>query len=100
MTTDCCATDVTWVMHTRPSCSAWPSMKISRAPLGSALRALDERIALAKKLHQDAERSGYPSMAEVWERKLRDFEREAELLRTSLRRLDEISARSANNTNA
>jgi two-component system, chemotaxis family, protein-glutamate methylesterase/glutaminase len=68
--------------------------------LGSALRALDERIALAKKLHQDAERSGYPSMAEVWERKLRDFEREAELLRTSLRRLDEISARSANNTNA
>jgi two-component system chemotaxis response regulator CheB len=64
--------------------------------MGSALRALEERIALARKLHEDASRNGYPSMAEVWARKLGEFEREAEILRTSLRRVDEISSQSAN----
>ena len=62
--------------------------------LGSALRALNERIALAQSLQRQAERSGHKRVAESWRRKLGDFEAEAKILRDSMRRVDEIAARS------
>jgi two-component system chemotaxis response regulator CheB len=49
--------------------------------LASALRALDERIALARKLHQQASDSGRGLLAESWARKVREAEEEAEILR-------------------
>jgi two-component system chemotaxis response regulator CheB len=66
-----------------------------RRALGSALRALDERIALARKLHQQASDSGHRLLAESWARKLREAEGEAKILRDSARRTDEIASRYA-----
>ena len=64
--------------------------------LGSALRALEERVALARKLHQQAVTGGqHPRTAEIWAEKARDAEREVEIVRDSLRRIDEIAARAA-----
>jgi two-component system chemotaxis response regulator CheB len=57
---------------------------------GSALRALDERIALARKLEAQARTSG---VAETWAAKAREFEAEADIIRDSIRRTDEIAAR-------
>jgi two-component system, chemotaxis family, protein-glutamate methylesterase/glutaminase len=66
-----------------------------RRALGSALRALDERIALARKLQQVASDSGHRLLAESWARKLREAEEEATVLRESTRRADEIASRYA-----
>jgi two-component system, chemotaxis family, protein-glutamate methylesterase/glutaminase len=66
-----------------------------RRALGSDLRALDERIALARKLHQVASDSGHRLLAESWSRKLREAEEEANILRDSTRRADEIASRYA-----
>jgi two-component system chemotaxis response regulator CheB len=69
-----------------------------RRALGSALRALDERIALARKLHQQATDSGHRLLAASWARKLREAEEEAKILRDSVRRTDEIARRYARGT--
>jgi two-component system chemotaxis response regulator CheB len=66
-----------------------------RQALGSAARALDERIALARKLHQQSSDSGYKLLAESWARKVREAEREAQILRESMHRADEIAGRYA-----
>ena len=60
--------------------------------LGTALRTLEERIALARKLHQEALDRCRPSAADSWARKAREFEEEADIIRNSIRRFDEISA--------
>jgi two-component system chemotaxis response regulator CheB len=60
---------------------------------GSALRALDERIALARKLEAQASTSGRTGIAESWAAKALEFEGEAEVIRDSIRRTDEIGAR-------
>ena len=66
-----------------------------RHALGSALRVLDERIALAKKLQTQASLGGEARIAESWAAKAREFEAEAEVIRDSIQRIDEISARLA-----
>jgi two-component system, chemotaxis family, protein-glutamate methylesterase/glutaminase len=66
-----------------------------RRALASALRALDERIALARKLHQQASDSGHRLLAESWARKVREAQEEAEILRNSTRRVDELASRHA-----
>jgi two-component system chemotaxis response regulator CheB len=66
-----------------------------RRALASAVRALEERIALARKLHQTASDSGHRLLAESWARKLREVEEEAKILRDSTRRADEIANRYA-----
>jgi two-component system, chemotaxis family, protein-glutamate methylesterase/glutaminase len=63
--------------------------------LGSGLRALDERIALAKSLQREAKRNGHNRVADSWRKKLSEYEREAQILRDSMRRVDEIAARAA-----
>jgi two-component system chemotaxis response regulator CheB len=60
---------------------------------GSALRALDERIALARKLEAQASESGRTRIAESWASKALEFEAEADIIRDSIRRTDEIAAR-------
>jgi len=63
--------------------------------LSSALRALDERIAIAKKLQKQASDAGRTRIAESWARKACEFEEEAKVIRHSVRRTDEIAARFA-----
>ena len=63
---------------------------------GSALRALDERVALARKLEVQASTSGRTRIAESWAAKALEFESEAKVIRDSIRRTDEIAARFAN----
>lgn len=63
--------------------------------LAVALRALDERVALAERLSDQAKASGHARVAALWVQKAGDYEREAEVLRESVRRVDEIVARSA-----
>jgi len=58
--------------------------------LGSALRALDERIALAERMSKQARDSGRGHLAKSWADKIREFEREADTIRSSIRRLDEL----------
>jgi two-component system chemotaxis response regulator CheB len=63
--------------------------------LGSALRALDERIAIAKKLQKEASDAGKTRIAESWARKASEFEDEAKVIRDSVARTDDIAARFA-----
>jgi two-component system chemotaxis response regulator CheB len=63
--------------------------------LATALRALDERTAIAKKLQKQASEAGRIRIAESWERKAREFEEEAKVIRDSVRRSDKIAARFA-----
>ena len=63
--------------------------------LGAALRALDERIAIARKLEQQAKDVGRTRIAESWARKAREFGEEAKVIRNSVQRTDAIAARFA-----
>jgi two-component system, chemotaxis family, protein-glutamate methylesterase/glutaminase len=62
---------------------------------GSALRALDDRVALARKLEAQAGTGGRTRIAESWAAKALEFEAEAKVIRDSIRRTDEIAARFA-----
>jgi two-component system, chemotaxis family, protein-glutamate methylesterase/glutaminase len=63
-----------------------------RRALASAMRALDERTALARKLHREAKASGHRFLAENWAQRIKEFEREADIIRDSTRRLDRLAA--------
>ncbi|WFU82095.1 chemotaxis protein CheB [Bradyrhizobium sp. CIAT3101] len=60
---------------------------------GSALRALAERTALARKLEAQASASGQTRIAESWAAKAVEFEAEARVIHDSIRRTEEIAAR-------
>jgi two-component system chemotaxis response regulator CheB len=62
-----------------------------RRALGSGLRALEERIALIKKLRRQAEQRDSRLKAANWADKARELEAEANTIRNSLRRIDEIT---------
>src|SRR5262249_6128935 len=64
-----------------------------RRALGSALRAMEERRALADKLQDQAERNGQSSLASSWARRSQEFQRELDVIRDAIVRLDEISTR-------
>ena len=63
-----------------------------RRALASALRALEERVALARKLYNQAKASGHQLLAENWAAKLKEFEREMDIVRNSTRRMDRLAA--------
>jgi two-component system chemotaxis response regulator CheB len=65
-----------------------------RRAVNSGLRALDERIALARKLFEQAKNAGLTHLADSWRKKLVECEQEAEILRDSIRRFDHLAARS------
>jgi two-component system chemotaxis response regulator CheB len=62
---------------------------------GGALRALDDRVALARKLEAQASAGGRTRIAESWASKALEFEAEAKIIRDSIRRTDELAARFA-----
>lgn len=55
--------------------------------LGSALRILEERVALARRLERQAIRSGHRLLAETWAERAQEHERELSVIRSSIRRL-------------
>ena len=63
-----------------------------RRALAAALRALDERMALAQKLHKQAVDDGAQAMAELWSRRVGEYRREADVIRGSIQHMEEISA--------
>jgi two-component system, chemotaxis family, protein-glutamate methylesterase/glutaminase len=63
-----------------------------RRALASAQRALEERVALAHKLHRLAVADGHRLLAESWAEKAREFEREMDVIRDSIRRVDRLAA--------
>jgi two-component system chemotaxis response regulator CheB len=63
-----------------------------RRALASAVRALEERTALARKLYHQAKNSGHRLLAETWAAKMNEFERESEIIRNSTRRMDRLAA--------
>jgi two-component system, chemotaxis family, protein-glutamate methylesterase/glutaminase len=63
-----------------------------RRALASALRALEERVALARKLQQQAVDSGYRLLAQNWADKVCEFEHEMDVIRVSIRRFDQVAA--------
>ena len=64
-----------------------------RRALGSGLRALEERIALMNKMRAQAEERDSRHVAATWADKARELEAEANTIRISLRRIDEITER-------
>jgi two-component system chemotaxis response regulator CheB len=63
-----------------------------RRALASALRALEERVALAQKLYNQAKTSGHRLLAENWTAKLNEFQTEMDIIRGSIRRMDRLAA--------
>jgi two-component system, chemotaxis family, protein-glutamate methylesterase/glutaminase len=63
--------------------------------LGSALRALDERIALADRLSRQASAGNRPHLAQSWQQKAREFQKEADVIRTAITRVDQLASRLA-----
>ena len=66
--------------------------------LTTALRVLDERVGLAQKLHKEASDKARTHHAASWAQIASDVEREAELLRQSIRRFDQMAARYVRDT--
>ena len=62
-----------------------------RRALARAERALEERAALAQKLNKQALKAGHTMLAETWAEKVHEFEREMDIIRTSIRRMDRLA---------
>lgn len=76
--------------YTAELASAAIDENLNRA-LGSALRALDERIALAEGLRDDAREKGHKQSAESWAEKAQEFGKEAQVIRDAVRHIDEFA---------
>jgi len=63
-----------------------------RRSLGVALRALEERLALARKLYNEASARGDRLLAENWSARAHEFEHEMKVIRDSIARVDDIAA--------
>jgi two-component system, chemotaxis family, protein-glutamate methylesterase/glutaminase len=63
-----------------------------RRTLATALRTLDERVALARKLAADAREHRHDHLANSWAREAEEFEQQANAIRQSLHRIDEMVA--------
>lgn len=64
-----------------------------RRALASALRALEERSALARRLSDEETVAGRSGLAKAWASRERELQKEAEVIRASIRRADDIAAR-------
>jgi two-component system chemotaxis response regulator CheB len=71
-----------------------------RRALASAQRALEERVALARKLETQAVDSGHRLLAENWADRVREFEREMDVIRHSVRRMERLAAESERSAKA
>jgi two-component system, chemotaxis family, protein-glutamate methylesterase/glutaminase len=59
-----------------------------RRALATAQRVLEDRLALARKLHKQAIASGHRLLAETWAERAREAEGEIDVVRSSIRRMD------------
>jgi two-component system, chemotaxis family, protein-glutamate methylesterase/glutaminase len=66
-----------------------------RRALASALRTLEERIALTERLRWQACKRGHNQSADIWSRKIEEIEKEADSLRQAIIRFDEVTDRAA-----
>ena len=64
-----------------------------RRTLATALRTLDERVALATKLSTDARQRGHSQRASSWATEAEEFAQQATSIRDSIKRIDEMVAR-------
>ena len=64
-----------------------------RRALGSALRALEERVALTDKLRKQASQRGYNRMTDLWTRKKAEVEEEAEVIGKAILRAERTRRR-------
>lgn len=64
-----------------------------RRALGSAQRALEERVALATKLHNQEVRGGYRHLTSTWTARIREYEQELKVIRDAIRQVEKIAAR-------
>jgi two-component system chemotaxis response regulator CheB len=64
-----------------------------RQALGSALRGLEERVALAERLRRQAADRGQNEAADHWAARKNEHEVEADVIRKAIRRADEIAVR-------
>jgi hypothetical protein len=62
-----------------------------RRTLATALRALDERVALATKLSTDARQRGHSQPASSWATEAEEFAQQAASIRDSIKRIDEMA---------
>ena len=63
-----------------------------RRALASAQRALEERVALAGKLHSQAESSGHRYLMSTWAARRSEYEREMAVIRDAIRRMEDLVA--------
>lgn len=61
--------------------------------LAVAQRTLEERVALARKLQAQASESGHRHLVDMWRVKAAEAEREMAVIRDSVRRMEDITAR-------
>jgi two-component system, chemotaxis family, protein-glutamate methylesterase/glutaminase len=66
--------------------------KSLRRALAAATRALEERIALAQGFESQAIGKGHDLLARTWAERAAQYQREADLIRSSLERVDELAA--------
>lgn len=71
-----------------------------RRALAGALRALEERIALARSLERQAIEKGRTLLSEIWAGRSQEYEHEANVIRSSMRRADELAAEFAKKNGA
>jgi two-component system chemotaxis response regulator CheB len=67
-----------------------------RRALSTALRTLEERVALTEKLRSRASDQGHNRVTEHWARKKEEAEKEAEIIRAAIRRAEDIPAAAEN----
>jgi two-component system chemotaxis response regulator CheB len=80
--------------HTAESMRYALDENLTRA-LAAALRALDERVALAEKLRDKAIESQHKLSVDLWQRRVEETQRDAEIIRESIMRRDRVSAEKA-----
>lgn len=71
----------------------WALDENLRRALGSALRALEERVQLADKLQRQAVLRGHRMVAAHWTERKQEFEAEADVVRKAVQRADEIDVK-------
>jgi len=71
---------------------AWAIDENIRKALATALRTLEERSALFAKLQKEAAGRGQNRLAESWDVRRREFEQQAETIRTEIQRASRVRA--------
>ena len=61
--------------------------------LGSALRTLEERVALTERLRKQASERGHKQTTDLWARKKAEIKQEAEVIRKAIERVERKAAR-------